>query len=36
VNTLQGAATRFPISTPRSVTLKGVSQPIEVVTINWD
>ena len=36
VNTLQGAATRFPISTPRSVTLKGVSQPIEVVTIDWD
>ncbi len=36
VNTVQGAATRFPISTPRLVTLKGVSQPIEVVTINWD
>jgi class 3 adenylate cyclase len=36
VNTVQSAATRFPISTPRSVTLKGVSQPIEVVTIDWD
>jgi class 3 adenylate cyclase len=36
VNTVQSAATRFPISAPHSVTLKGVSQPIEVVTINWD
>jgi class 3 adenylate cyclase len=36
VKTVQSAATRFPISTPHSVTLKGVSQPIEVVTINWD
>ena len=29
------AATRFPISTPRPVTLRGVSQPVEVVTIEW-
>ena len=36
VNTVQGAATRFPVSAPRSVTLKGVSQPVEVVTIDWD
>jgi class 3 adenylate cyclase len=35
VNTVQSAATRFPISTPRPVTLKGVSQPIDVVTIEW-
>jgi class 3 adenylate cyclase len=36
VGTVQSAATRFPVSTPRSVTLKGVSQPVEVVTIHWD
>jgi class 3 adenylate cyclase len=36
VNTVQGAATRFPVSAPRSITLKGVSQPVEVVTIDWD
>jgi len=36
VNTVQSAATRFPVSTPRSVTLKGVSQPVDVVTIDWD
>ena len=35
VNTVQSAATRFSVSTPRTVTLKGVSQPIEVVTIDW-
>jgi class 3 adenylate cyclase len=35
VNTVQSAATRFPISTPRPVTLKGVSQPVDVVTIEW-
>jgi class 3 adenylate cyclase len=35
VNTVQSAATRFPISTPRSVTLKGVSDPVDVVTIEW-
>jgi class 3 adenylate cyclase/Tfp pilus assembly protein PilF len=34
-NTVQTAATRFPTSTPRSVILKGVSQPVEVVTIEW-
>jgi class 3 adenylate cyclase len=36
VNTVQSATTRFPVSTPRSVTLKGVSQPVDVVTIDWD
>ena len=36
VNTVQGAATRFPVSAPRSATLKGVSQPVDVVTIEWD
>jgi class 3 adenylate cyclase len=35
VNTVQGAATRFAISTPHSVTLKGVSDPVDVVTIDW-
>jgi class 3 adenylate cyclase len=35
VNTVQNAASRFPISPPRSVTLKGVSQPVDVVTIEW-
>jgi class 3 adenylate cyclase len=35
VNTVQSAATRFSVSTPRTVTLKGVSQPVDVVTIEW-
>jgi class 3 adenylate cyclase len=35
VNTVPRTATRFPVSTPRTVTLKGVSQPVEVVTIDW-
>ena len=35
LTTLQHAATRFPVSAPNSVTLKGVSQPVEVVTIEW-
>jgi class 3 adenylate cyclase len=35
VDTVQSAATRFPVSTPRSVTLKGVSQPVDLVTIEW-
>jgi class 3 adenylate cyclase len=35
VNTVQSAATRFSVSTPRTVSLKGVSQPLEVVTIEW-
>ncbi|MDF2747087.1 MAG: hypothetical protein K0S98_1372, partial [Propionibacteriaceae bacterium] len=35
LRTVQHAATRFPFSAPRSVTLKGVSQPVEVVTVEW-
>jgi class 3 adenylate cyclase len=35
VNTVPPTAARFPVSTPRTVTLKGVSQPVEVVTIDW-
>jgi class 3 adenylate cyclase len=35
VNTVQSTGARFPVSTPRTVTLKGVSQPVEVVTIDW-
>ena len=35
LTTLQHAGTRFPISTSRSVTLKGVSQPVEVATVEW-
>jgi hypothetical protein len=26
---------RYPVSPPRTVTLKGVSQPVNVVTIEW-
>jgi class 3 adenylate cyclase/Flp pilus assembly protein TadD len=32
--TVAGSA-RFPVSEPRSVTLKGVSEPVEVVSIDW-
>jgi class 3 adenylate cyclase len=35
VSTVPSTATRFLVSTPRTVTLKGVSQPVEVVTIDW-
>jgi class 3 adenylate cyclase/Flp pilus assembly protein TadD len=35
LSTVQSAATRFSFSTPRSVALKGVSQPVDVVTIEW-
>jgi class 3 adenylate cyclase len=35
LTTVQGAATRFPVSAPRSVALKGVSQPVDVVTVEW-
>jgi class 3 adenylate cyclase len=35
VSTVQSAATRFPVSTPHAATLKGVSQPVEVATIEW-
>jgi class 3 adenylate cyclase len=29
------SGSRFPLSEARSVTLKGISEPIEVVTVNW-
>jgi class 3 adenylate cyclase len=35
VRTVESAGTRFPLSAPHSVTLKGVSQPVDVVTIEW-
>jgi class 3 adenylate cyclase len=35
VNTVRSAATRYAVSEPRTVTLKGVSQPVDVVTIEW-
>ena len=35
VDTVRSTAPRFPVSTPRSVILKGVSQPVDVVTIEW-
>jgi class 3 adenylate cyclase len=35
-STLEGARTiRFPVSDPRPVTLKGVTEPIEVQTVEW-
>jgi class 3 adenylate cyclase len=35
VKTVPPTAARFPVSSPRTVTLKGVSQPVGVVTIDW-
>jgi class 3 adenylate cyclase len=35
VNTVLRTGTRFPVSGPRTVTLKGVSEPVDVVTIEW-
>jgi hypothetical protein len=35
LTTIQNSGARFPVSDPRSVTLKGVSQPVEVVTVEW-
>jgi adenylate cyclase len=29
------AGTRFPASEPRTVTLRGLDEPIEIVTIDW-
>jgi class 3 adenylate cyclase len=31
----QTASGRFPVSEPRTVTLKGISEPMEIVAINW-
>ncbi|MCW2632207.1 MAG: Response regulator receiver protein [Pseudonocardia sp.] len=33
--TVAATAARFPISQPRTVELKGVAQPVEVVTVGW-
>ena len=33
--TVQSGSMRFPISAPRTVSLKGVSEPVDVVTIEW-
>jgi class 3 adenylate cyclase len=33
--TLAGTTLRFSASTPRSVELKGVSEPVELIAINW-
>jgi class 3 adenylate cyclase len=27
---------RFPVSEPRLVTLRGTSDPIEIVTVDWN
>src|SRR5215213_278506 len=35
LTTVRHAAARFPVSAPRSIALKGVSQPVEVVTVEW-
>jgi len=35
IQTVQSAGTRFPVSASQSVNLKGVSQPAEVVTVEW-
>ncbi len=32
---LDGKAARFPVSDARTVTLKGISQPVDVRSIDW-
>jgi class 3 adenylate cyclase len=32
---MAAAKTRFPISAPRSVRLKGIAQPVRIVTVTW-
>ena len=29
------AVPRFPVSEPRTVSLKGIAEPMEIVTVNW-
>jgi class 3 adenylate cyclase len=29
------ASTRFPVSEPRKVSLKGISEPVEIVSVDW-
>lgn len=33
--TTTSAGLPHPVSEPRSVTLRGISEPIEVVTVDW-
>jgi class 3 adenylate cyclase len=35
VSTATAGASAYPTSAPRSVTLKGVKEPVEVVTVDW-
>ena len=35
VRVAQAATPRFPASEPRQVTLKGIAEPMEVVSIQW-
>jgi class 3 adenylate cyclase len=30
-----GSASQYPTSEPRTVTLKGISEPVEIVSIEW-
>ena len=30
-----GSASQYPTTEPRSVTLKGISEPVDVVSIDW-
>jgi len=34
-NMASAADGRFPISAPRTVTLRGTSEPVEFVTVDW-
>jgi hypothetical protein len=34
-DTAAGAATGFPTSEPRLVSLKGLSEPVRIVRIHW-
>jgi class 3 adenylate cyclase len=36
LGTVQEAGVSYPSSDPRSVTLKGVSEPVDVVTLGWN
>ena len=29
------AGTRYTVSEPRTVTLKGIAEPMEIVTVGW-
>ena len=30
-----GAASQYPVTEPRTVTLKGITEPVEVVSVDW-